>query len=99
MHERAVEIISGVVVAHTIVGIAVSETGRDRLASFLGGDNLGLQVRGALVDDLQLGQVCVENADNLRDLEICVSEETPIRRGPVLVCDVLVHLPCWSWLM
>jgi len=68
LHEGAIEIISGVVIAHAGVGVSVSETGGDRLACLLGCGDLALQLRGALIDDLQLGQVCVENADNLRDL-------------------------------
>jgi len=34
----------------------------------LGCGNLGLQLGGALIDDLQLGQVRVEDADDLRNL-------------------------------
>jgi hypothetical protein len=68
LHEGAVEIIGGAVIAHTCVVVSVSETGRDRLARFLGSSDLTLQFRGALVDDLQLGQVGVENANDLGDL-------------------------------
>ena len=41
---------------------------RHRLPGFLRRGDLGLQIGGALIDDLQLGEVRVEDADDLGDL-------------------------------
>lgn len=67
-HVRAVEVRSGISSAHTRAVITIPKSRGDGLTGFLGRSYLGLQLGGTLVDNLQLRQVRVEDADNLRNL-------------------------------
>ena len=67
-HVRTVEIISGVTSGLAEVGGSVSQARRNGLAGLLGGCDLALELDGTLVDELQLREVGVEDADDLGDL-------------------------------
>lgn len=77
-HVRAIKVLhctaaanadaAGAATAAVAVPAAEAESGAERLLGLLGGVDLGLQLGGALVDVLQLGEVGVEDADDLGDL-------------------------------